>query len=467
MATTSLENASFRDRTNRVFYCDDSVYRGLRGDAVEDWKALSATRFFPRCMAEGQITRTEQVSPPEVLPDSIKGKYEIFLKHEKVTFISYPYEWCFGMLKDAALLQLDLLSSALDEGMVLKDSSTFNIQWHGSQPVFIDIPSFERYQSGAPWIGYRQFCQMFLYPLFLQAHKDIPFQPWFRGDIEGLTPSNFAKFLSFRDLFRRGAFTHGYLHAKIESKYASTTRNVKKDLRSAGFRIEMVKANVSSLRRLIGRLSWKKRDSTWVDYTQDHSYTDTDMSAKLDFVRNAFSSNRWNLVWDLGCNTGAFSTIAADSGSSVVAVDSDHLAIERLYNKLKAEGTKSILPLVMNLANPSPSLGWRCQERVTLAQRGKPGLILALALIHHMVITANIPMEEFVDWLAQLGADLIIEFVSKEDPMVQVLLRHRIDQYTEYHIEAFERMLRSHFDIAKQVQLTSGTRTLFFAKQRK
>lgn len=467
MTSISLENASFRDRSNRVFYCGDAVYRGLRGDALDDWKALVATRFFPEMMAEGRIARTEQVSKPEGLPETLASEYDEFLKHERIPFVSYPYEWCFGMLKDAALLHLDSMLSALEEGMILKDSSPFNVQWRGVQPVFIDIPSFERYQNGAAWIGYRQFCQMFLYPLFLQAHKDIPFHAWFRGDIEGLPPSEFVKLLSFRDLFRRGALTHGYLHAKVESKYAHTSRDVRNDLRSAGFHVELIKANVRNLRSLINKLSWKRHESTWANYAKDNSYTDEDSRAKHQFTRDVFASGKWDLVWDLGCNTGDFSRIAAAGGSMVVAVDSDHLSIERLYQTLKSEGSTTILPLVGNLANPSPALGWRCKERKTLPERGTPGLVLALALIHHIVITANIPMSEFVDWLAQLGADLVIEFVSKEDVMVKTLLRNRLDQYADYELDTFEQVLRRRFEIEKRTALQSGTRTLFFARNRR
>ncbi len=304
---------------------------------------------------------------------------------------------------------------------------------------------------------------MFLYPLVLQARKDIPFHPWLRGNIEGLSPGEFVKFLTLRDLFRRGMLTHGYLHAKVESKYARTTRDVRSDLRSAGFHVELIKANVKNLRSLIAGLLWKRHESTWADYAEDNSYSDDDSQAKLGFVRDVCSAGRRDWVWDLGCNTGAFSRIAADSGARVVAIDSDHLSIERLYQRLKSENSPAILPLVGDLANPSPALGWRHAERKTLPERGKPDLVLALALIHHVVISANIPMEEFLRWLADLGADLVIEFVSKEDVMVKELLRNRLDQYPDYELQSFERMLGRHFKVQNRRELRSGTRFLFYA----
>jgi hypothetical protein len=466
MASPQIEPGSFRDRNGRIFYSGGAVLRGLSDKALEEWEYLSPRKFFQQFMAEGKVVQTERIEDPSQIDPSLSGAWAAVLKHEIIPFISYPYEWSFGMLKEAALLQLELLLEALDEGMILKDSSAFNFQWLGTDPVFIDIPSFERITPGEPWIGYRQFCQMFLYPLFLQAYKDVAFQPWLRGNIDGIEPEHCKSLMSTRDLLRPGVFTHAYLQAKLQAKYGSTQQNIKKKIRVAGFNKELIKANVKRLGKLVHRLAWMPSKSEWADYASTNSYVNDDRDLKAAFVRDAVLSRPWNLVWDLGCNRGTFSRIASENARYVVAIDSDHLTIERLYKDLKAEGNKSILPLIINLADPSPNLGWRGSERKSLTERGKPDLTLCLALIHHAVIRANIPLKEFVEWLASLGTSLVIEFITKKDPMVKTLLRNKEDQYTDYEIDYFERCLSDAFDIENRKVLTSDTRILYFAQSK-
>ncbi len=461
-----IEPGSFRDRNGRIFYSDNAVLRALSKKALQEWEFLSSRKFFSRFVSEGKIARTERVDDVNHLFPDENGKWEAFLRHEPIPLISYPYEWSFGMLKDAALLQIELLLAALDEDMILKDSSAFNIQWKGAHPVYIDIPSFEKLSPGEPWIGYRQFCQMFLYPLMLQAYKNVPFQPWFRGNIDGLDPEYFHNMMSARDLLRPGVFVHAYLQAKAQMKYGDNPGDIKKNLSDAGFNREMIKNNVKGIQKIIRRLSWTRSTSQWSHYANEHSYSDSDHEAKKSFVGTIISSQHWKVVWDIGCNTGIFSRIAAQNSEYVLAMDGDHLAVEFLYQELKKEEHSRILPLVFNVADPSPCLGWRGLERKALSERGKPELTLCLALIHHIVITANIPLKEFIDWLGSLGSALIIEFVTREDPMVKKLLRNKEDTYTDYDVSNFEHCLSGVFDVTRREELFSGTRILYYAKAR-
>ena len=466
MVSEQFEPGSFRDRNGRVFYRGGCVYRALSNKALREWEALSSTQFFKRFIAEEKLIQTERVEPPKILDSSIIEEWAAVLRHDAIPFISYPYEWSFEMLKDAALLELELLLAALDEEMILKDSSAFNFQWIGTKPVFIDIPSFERLATGEPWVGYRQFCQMFLYPLFLQAYKDLPFQPWLRGNIDGIEPEHCNRLMSTLDFLRRGVFMHVYMQSRMQAKYAQTKKDIKGDLRSRGFNKDLIKANVRGLNKIIRKLKWKRVNSEWSDYASSNSYIDIDLDMKAAFVRDVVASRPWDLVWDLGCNTGAFSRIAAENARYVVAMDTDHLVIERLYLELKGEGNTSILPLIGNVANPSPNLGWKGLERKSLLERGKPDLTLCLALIHHLVISANIPLKEVINWFASIGASLVIEFVTKDDPMVKTLLRNKEDNYTDYELEYFEQCLFEAFDVNKREMLNSGTRILYFAQAR-
>ena len=471
MVASHSEPGSFRDRTSRVFYQDGAVLRGLNARAVQEWDVLKTQPFFRQFMAEGKIVHTEQLEPSGSSPSPYAGQgnehWSAILRHRTVPFISYPYEWPFSLLQDAALLTLELQAAALRADMTLKDATPFNVQWSGSQPVFIDIPSFERLRPGEPWVGYRQFCQLFLYPLFLQAYKDLPFQPWLRGNLDGIEPAQCAQLMSLRDMLRPGVLSHVVLQAKAEASYARTERNLKKDLRQAGFHKALIQANVSRLQKQVTKLTWRQTRSTWSGYTDALPYTDSEIAQKADFVRRVTHSRRWNLVWDLGCNTGTFSRIAAENAEYVLAMDIDALVIERLYCALKTEHVRNVLPLISNVADPAPNLGWRGLERKALVERGRPDLTLCLALLHHVVISAHIPLGEFISWLASLGTALVIEFVTRDDPMVQTLLRHKADHYTDYDLAYFERCLADAFEIDQQEMLESGTRLLYYARSKR
>jgi SAM-dependent methyltransferase len=359
---------------------------------------------------------------------------------------------------------LELLQSSLEENMILKDASAFNIQWTGSQPIFIDTPSFVPWIDGEPWIGYRQFCQMFLFPLFLQGYKNVPFQFWMRGNIEGITAGEIRQLMSFQDCFRSGVLSHVFLQAKMETLYGNSTRNVRKELKSVGFGKQVVLGNIKGLEKTIRKLRWRVSESEWSSYSDTHSYTDRDEQHQAEFVEGIIKEHYWNLVWDIGCNTGKFARLAARNAGYVIAMDGDQLVVERLYQQLKAEKNEKILPLVMNIADPSPNLGWRGLERKALPDRGRPDLVLCLALVHHLVISANIPLSEIFSWLTSLAPNLIIEFVTKDDPMVRKLLLNKEDNYSDYYRENFEMLLRNTYEIVSMEPLACGSRILYFAK---
>jgi hypothetical protein len=459
-----FEQGSFRDRSGRILYSSDSVLRTLSAEALSVWESLSKTKFFQEQSKKGSIVHTESLNDGSHQRLSEQDEWVGVLKHERIPFISYPYEWPFSMLKDAALLQLNLLLSSLKERFTLKDATPYNVQWKGTHPVFIDVLSFKKLDKGEPWTGYRQFCEMHLYPLFLTAYKEVPFHQWMRGSVDGIPVEHFARLMSFRDLFRSGVFMHAYLQSKLQSKYANSQSNVRSELKSVGFSDELIRRNVLGLRKIVEGLQWKQNQSQWSEYASDNSYSAEDQKRKVDFVQTAVQSQSWNLVWDLGCNTGVFSRIAGQNSKYVIAMDGDHLSVEYLYHALKKEGVTNILPLVMNLADSSPGLGWRGLERKSLVGRGKPDLILCLALIHHMVISANIPLHEFINWLAELGCAVVIEFPTKEDPMVKRLLLNKDDQYSEYTIDTFEKNVSRIFKIEKREELASRTRVLYFLR---
>jgi ribosomal protein L11 methylase PrmA len=349
--------------------------------------------------------------------------------------------------------------------MTLKDATPYNVQFRGSSPVFIDVGSFERLRQGEPWAGYRQFCMLYLFPLLLQAYRDLPFQPRLRGAIDGIPPAEAARLFGLRDRLRKGVLTHVVLHARMERRHQEREGGeVRRELKKAGLSSELIKANVRRLRRLVNGLSWGAGETAWTRYREQNTYTDDDARRKADFVREAAAAKRPRLGWDLGCNDGAYSRILAESAAHVVAFDSDHATVEGLYRSLRAAGDRRILPLVANLADPSPGLGWRGLERRPLEKRGTPDLVLALALVHHLSITANVPVAELLDWLRGLAGSLVVEFPKREDPMVSRLLSgKREGSNSDYSLESFESELAKRFEVEKREQLPSGLRVLYLA----
>lgn len=461
------EPGSFRDRDSRVVITDDAILRALSPEGAGDWDALAASPLLETLISKGELIPTKEVDvsvlngSTDLLPSGVTR----VLEHQRVPFISYPYEWTFSMLQDAALLQLDLGIAAVDEGLMLKDATPYNVQFQGSSPVFIDVGSFETIPEGLPWVGYRQFCMLYLYPLLFQAHKDIPFHPWMRGSIDGIQPIDAIKVFSLWDRLRKGVFLHASLHARLDRRAnKSGPGDADAPKKERHVKPEAVKAHMASMRRLVAKLRWKTGETSWSGYRQSNTYSDDDDKRKQAFVAEVAASKRPALTWDMGCNDGAYSRIAAESSERVVAFDFDHATVEALYRSLKQEGNTKILPLVGNLADPSPGLGWRGLERRTLADRGAPDLMLALALIHHVSISANIPIAEFLEWVKDLGSTLLIEFPKRTDPMVRALLANKQEgANADYDLENFESELERRFNVEKREELPSGDRVLYLA----
>lgn len=453
------ERGSFRDRDNQVYRVGSRILRGISEKAYGDWCLLEKSNTYQKFSESGGIIPTRLLNSEE--SGCFEHPWHAWLEHETVPFINYPYEWCFEMLKDAALLHLDLLESALHDKMIIKDASSFNIQYIGACPVFIDIPSFEAYRQGTPWIGFRQFCQHFMYPLMLQSYRNISFRNWQRGNVEGITPYECSQLMSLRDMFRPGVFPLVYLQSKMVAALGDKKTSMLAEAQEGDFGREIIFANIRKVRRIIERLTWEPFRSEWSEYTSTNSYDRECFDRKCAFVKEVATRKRRNSVWDIGCNTGHFSRMFAENSDYVVAFDIDELSIQKLYRQLKAEGDRKILPLVFDLTNPSPGLGWRCKERLPLEDRQPPVLILCLALVHHLVITGNVPLADVIDWLASFKCEVVIEMLTKQDEMVQKLLLNKTDQYPEFTVEGFEAIAGHYFDVRKKETVMPARRYLY------
>ena len=460
---------SFKDPAGRVYRLGADagavrIVRGLNRPAAATLERLLAEPFFRELVATGQVVRTAlpDQEDPEVRRVLAEGWYAA-AEHEAVEFVTWPYEWPFSMLKDAALLQLALLEASARNGWLLKDATPFNVQWTGARPVFIDVPSFVPREDGAYWHGYRQFCDTFLTPLLLTAHLGIPFQPLLRSRLDGIPPDEASRYFSGLRRFRRGVLSHVWFPAQAERSVRRRERRGR-PARAHSRRQQpqtLLLALLDSLRRLIGALSCGPARSDWSGYAGSHSYAAADFKRKRDFVARHTAARRPGLTWDLGANTGVFALAAARHSRLVVAADSDAAAVELLYEHVRSRGPHNVIPLVLDLANLSPGQGWAGRERAAFAARRSPDLVLCLALIHHLRVAANIPLRLFVDWLHSLDAAVMLEFVSREDEMFRKLLAHKTEDYADYTADNFERQVRRRFSIRDRLPLKGGLRELF------
>ena len=466
---SSVDPASFRDPDSTVLHAGTDVLRRLSPAAAEDWRVLAKTAFFRDRVAKGEIVATEEVDAAARGDITDEASWPVVLRHDRIPFISYPYEWSFSQLQDAAALHIDLLLDALGQGMTMKDGYAYNLQFRGAAPTFIDIGSFERYRGG-PWPGYRQFCQTFLFPLMLQAHKNFSFRPLLRGQVNGIEPKQMRGLMSGGDLTKTGVLKHVALHSAMDTRNADKgdgSQATADQLSKSGFSDAVALAAAKNVGTLVRKLRWKPGDSHWTTYQQTSTYTDAERDQKKAFVRDALSQRHAALLLDLGCNDGTFSLLAQDFADYVVALDNDEQTIDLMYRRLRKEGNTKILPLVMDLTDPSPSIGWRLKERPSFLDRAKPDAVLALALVHHLAIGANVPLPEVVSWLHSLGGHLVVEFVGPDDPMSRRLLSNKpAGLFPDYRSEIFEKLLAERFEIERQVTLDSGTRTLYSAVPR-
>jgi len=352
--------------------------------------------------------------------------------------------------------------------MSLKDASAYNIQFHQGRPIFIDTLSFEKYQEGMPWVAYRQFCQHFLAPLSLMAYTDVRLNQLLRIYIDGVPLDLAVRLLPGRTRFDLGLATHIHLHAVAQQRYADKAVPVgqtaeKKPAARAGMSKLSFQGLMDSLESTTRKLKWKAAGTEWGDYYAASAghYSSGAFEHKHQLVGQFLERIQPQRVWDLGANTGEFSRLASERSIPTVAFDIDPAAVEQNYQACKTNKETHMLPLVMDLTNPSPGLGWHNRERQSLAERGPVDAVLALALIHHLAISNNVPLPQLAETFHSLCTWLVIEFVPKEDSQVKKLLATRQDIFTNYHLPGFEAAFEPFFTIHEKVQVQDSPRTLY------
>ena len=393
------------------------------------------------------------------------------LRPEQIPFISYPYEWCFGQLKAAALLTLELQRRALKRELVLRDATPYNVQFLGSRAVFIDTLSFGPYTEGSPWIPYRQFCEQFLAPLALIALAHPSLGQLSRAHLDGIPLDVAATLLPLSSRLRPGLLTHIHLHSRsLATGPRQHTESPQTTPRGRMSRTGML-GLIDSLTRTITSLSWEPPQTLWSTYTDHSNYTGAAQEHKhkaiADWLRVIQSRDNPRTIWDVGANTGSYSRLAeSETTAHIVALDLDHAAVEQHFRSCVDRGDQRILPIIQDLKNPSAALGWHHAERRSLVERGPADVALALALVHHLALGGNVPLPEIARFFQQICSSLIIEFVPKEDSQVQRMLALREDVFPNYTQEGFEEAFRVGFEIEQSIPVADTRRTLYLMTAR-
>ena len=457
--------ASYRDPGGRVYEYDSRILRVLSLQSAGEFAYIRDSGLLRQLIHEEKL-----IECTELNADSVDYRFEdqterpnLLLEHPRIPFISYPYEWPFRALQCAALLHLDVHLRALAAGATLSDATAYNVQFVGARPVFIDVSSLRRYREGELWLAHRQFCEQFLNPLLLHALAGVPYQPWYRGALEGIQAVHLARLLLWRSKLHWLVLTHVLLQNRLQ---LSASRKATADLRAATSRKlppHALIAMLEQLRRWIGKLRPAGNEaSTWANYETTRTYSDEEKRRKLACVSEFVQATQPGVLWDLGCNAGEYSLEAVRSGARyVVGFDCDLSALDEAFGRSQSEGAP-FLPLFFDAANPSPSQGWRQRERQGLLDRANCDAVLALAFEHHLTIGRNVPLPEFIDWLTGLAPRGLVEFVEKSDPTIQKMLAMREDIFSGYSLPTFERLLSARARVIRRESLTASGRHLFW-----
>lgn len=449
--------SSFRDPSGFLFSCNGTIYRQINREYRDHYDYLLKSGLYEKLVAKKLLIPHQEVT---ISSERMDGNAYKIIRPVRIPFVSYPYEWSFSQLKLAALLTLKIQKISLESGMILKDASAYNIQFFEGNPIFIDTLSFEIYEQGKPWIGYHQFCQHFLAPLALMKHTDIRLLQMLRISMDGIPLDLASTLLPGKTWLHPGLLLHLHLHARSERKYA----DIHTRLQSRDISKNSLLGMFDNLTATIEKMHWEPKGTEWVGYYQDTNYSCDAFKHKKEIVERFLENVQPVSVWDLGANNGLFSRIASDNGIPTIAFDIDPACVESNYREILQKKEQHLLPLLLDLTNPSPGIGWQNEERNSLIQRGPADMVLALALIHHLAISNNVPLERIAELFSKICRWLIIEFVPKTDSQVQKLLLNRKDIFHEYDEEHFENSFRRFFTIEQKVPINNSERILYLCQ---
>ena len=454
--------SSYRDPSGFIFTKDNIIFRAINNIYKENYIYFMESGLYKELCSKNYIIPHEET---EELNNIISDE-NIFkiIKPKKIPFITYPYEWCFSQLKDAAILTLKIQKIALKYNMILKDASAYNIQFLDGKPIFIDTLSFEMYNGDSTWIAFNQFTKHFIVPLILMSYKDIRLNQLLISNIDGIPVDLANNILPISSKLNPFVFMNIKMQTKFQKKYENKDQNVVENKDINNNKDKLINLNIY-LQDNLNKLKLKLKNTEWGEYYSDTNYDDISFQHKKTIVEDFINISNPTSLWDFGANNGLFTRIASNKNINSLAFDIDPLACEFNYNQIKENNEKNILPVLFDLTNPSPSIGWANEERDSISYRDKPNIIMALALIHHLAISNNLNFDKIANYFSSLSKKLIIEFVPKEDSQVQKLLLTRKDIYEEYNIEHFETSFSKYYKIINKKNINNSKRTIYLMEK--
>jgi len=450
--------SSYRDNNGYVFEHEGKIFRLIKPAYFEHYNALMQSGLYDELTTKGWLLQHKEISGEEI--NSLTSHEGNIILPMQIPFISHPYEWSFDMWKDAALLTLHIAEEALQNNMVLKDATPFNVQFLHGKPVFIDTLSFEKYEEGKPWIAYKQFCECFLAPLLLMhyCHPDT-------GKLFSVYPNGIPLDMLVTLLPRKARWNiNTYLHIYLQKKIVTGSKESGKH--ADNFSRKKLEILIRGLLGFVNKLTLKRSKSAWDDYYTDTILGKDYLDAKTLLVQSFLKDIRIGSLIDLGANDGHFSLLFKEQAKQIISIDSDARSVNNLYGNIKEQNIKTILPLIIDFTSPSPSIGWNNNERRSLHERLKGDVVLALALVHHLAISNNLPLQFIADWLATISNYLVIEFVPKSDEKVKLLLQNREDIFDNYSLENFKAIFSEQYQIIREEKVGETDRTFFLMKKK-
>lgn len=452
-ATDSYRSASsFRDPNSHVVV-GDTVTR------IFEARAAVAAQSFLDSAVFADLVRAGMIDEPVSTTTASDGR--LILEHEVIDNWNLPWEWTWSMLRDAALLHLDLLLRGAAHGWSMSDATSFNVVFTNGKPVFIDHGSFVKRSDDEAWWAYTQFCEHFLYPLMIATYTGAQLAPLLRGGFARVSLNDAHSLLKTHKR-KKGVVKYVLLPHAAANRSDMTVDQVTES--TSAMNTEIYTKILEGLHKTISGLEAPGGVSTWSGYADRSHYSHGALAEKVDFVDRVVEATAPTTVLDMGANDGHFSMVAAKHAAHVIAADGDPLVVDKLYLSPTPD---NLLPLVQDATNPSPSMGWRSAERTGFFERIKPDMVLSLAVFHHVVFTGGVPVSQLGVWMSEIDSDFIVEFVHREDEKVQHLLSRKTDPDTfAYDLEGFLTSTEPYFELAEKQTLSNGTRSMLHLMRR-
>lgn len=448
--------ASYKDPSGFVFRANGIIYRQVHQQYAAHYNRLMESGLYAELVKNGWLLPHTETSDHT---NEFPGTYKILLP-EQLPFISYPQEWCFSQLQDAALCTLNIMRAAVAQNMVLKDATPYNIQFITGRPVLIDTLSFEAYNENNPWVAYRQFCETFLYPLMLARYRKLELREIFGAWPDGVPAPVVSGLMPCSTRFNMGVALHVHLPA---SSYTRQKNNTQKKVVFSRRKMEQL---LQHLYAIVSKLKMGKRASVWAGYYEETILSKAYLAEKKKVCEQLLNQIEITTVFDAGANDGEFTKLLQHKATHIVAADYDTECVERLYQYVKANNIKNILPLVADMANPTAASGVLNSERASLLQRSNTGLVLALALVHHLCIGRFMSFVQLAELFAGMGEYLLVEFVPLNDEKAQQLLAGRTTTFAHYTEKQFVAALESKFQMLNKSMVTGSERTIYLAQRK-